>query len=136
MVKALGANEVIDYQTTDFVNAGERYDLIIDNVGNLSIHDYKQLLTAKGLCLVNGMTTIPGLLWTMIQSPFVSKKNGQRIKMLDTKVNHSDLTYLAELLSKDQIKSVIEKHYPLKETRRAVTYLWTRRVRGKLIVSM
>ena len=136
MVKALGADEVIDYQTTDFINAGEHYDLIIDNVGNLGIRDYKQLLTARGLCLVNGMTTIRGLLWVMIQSPFVSKKNGQRIQMLDAKVNHADLAYLAELLANDQIKSVIEKQYPLEETREAVSYLWTRRARGKLVLSM
>ena len=34
MVRSLGADSVIDYTTDDFVEGGERFDVMLDNVGN------------------------------------------------------------------------------------------------------
>ena len=35
-LKSLGADEVIDYHTTDYTEKSERYDVIYDTVGKLS----------------------------------------------------------------------------------------------------
>ena len=37
MVRSIGADHVIDYTQEDYTKSGQRYDLIIDNVGNHSL---------------------------------------------------------------------------------------------------
>jgi NADPH:quinone reductase-like Zn-dependent oxidoreductase len=48
MVRSIGADQVIDYTSEDFIQDGQRYDLILDNVGNRSISDIKRILGPNG----------------------------------------------------------------------------------------
>ena len=42
LIRSLGADHVVDYTTTDFVRTGQRYDVIIDTIGNRSVSDLKK----------------------------------------------------------------------------------------------
>lgn len=42
MVRALGADHVIDYTREDFTRSGERYDLILDMIGNHSLSECRR----------------------------------------------------------------------------------------------
>jgi NADPH:quinone reductase-like Zn-dependent oxidoreductase len=67
-VKALGADEVIDYAAQDFTAARDRYDVIFDAVGKSSFARSRRALTRDGLYL----TTVPSpgillrMLWTSV----------------------------------------------------------------------
>ena len=54
LVRSIGADEVIDYTKQDFTEGTQRYDLIIDNVGNHSLRDLRKLLTPNGLYVMIG----------------------------------------------------------------------------------
>jgi NADPH:quinone reductase-like Zn-dependent oxidoreductase len=41
LVRSLGADHVLDYTTTDALGGGQRYDLILDTVGNRSVPDLR-----------------------------------------------------------------------------------------------
>ncbi len=56
MVSSLGADHVIDYTKEDFTHGSARYDLIIDNVGNHSLSEYRQVLNSNGTLIVVGGT--------------------------------------------------------------------------------
>jgi NADPH:quinone reductase-like Zn-dependent oxidoreductase len=64
LVRSLGADEVIDYTTTDFARGGERYDLILDTVGNRSVADLRGSLTEGGKVAITGFTDMRHLLST------------------------------------------------------------------------
>ncbi len=48
LVRSLGADEVIDYTREDYTRSDQRYDVILDNVGNRSLLDNRRVLTSEG----------------------------------------------------------------------------------------
>src|SRR5436189_1300200 len=83
MVRSLGADHVIDYTKEDFTKSGQRYDVILDNVGTQPLSGFRRALTPKGkyIMIGGGGTTDQGLLGplfrpikAMLLSPFVSQE--------------------------------------------------------------
>src|SRR5690606_3635015 len=54
LVRSLGADHVIDYTTMDFTAGDERYDVILDNVGNHSLSRLRRVLATAGTLVPNG----------------------------------------------------------------------------------
>src|SRR4029453_3456921 len=54
LVKSLGADHVIDYTKEDFTKGAERYDVMLDNVGNRSLSECRQVLTPNGKYVLIG----------------------------------------------------------------------------------
>ena len=48
MVRALGADVVVDYTKDDFVDGGRRFDLALDAIGNRSLADFRRVLQPSG----------------------------------------------------------------------------------------
>jgi NADPH:quinone reductase-like Zn-dependent oxidoreductase len=54
MVRALGADAVIDYTKEDFVGGGARFDLVFDTVGNRALSDFRKVLNLTGTYVACG----------------------------------------------------------------------------------
>src|SRR5207247_8269888 len=54
LVRSLGADHVIDYTKEDFTKSPERYDVMLDNVGNRTLSECKSVLTPKGKYVLIG----------------------------------------------------------------------------------
>jgi NADPH:quinone reductase-like Zn-dependent oxidoreductase len=139
MVKSIGADRVIDYTKEDFAAGSERYDLIIDNVGNRSLAEYRRVLKRDGsLVIVGGpsdnswLGPLTGLLKSVLTSPFVSQK---MIFML-AQANKDDLEVLSDLMQTGKLTPVVDKRYKLSETAQAISYLEQGHARGKVIVDL
>jgi NADPH:quinone reductase-like Zn-dependent oxidoreductase len=138
LVRSIGADHVIDYTSEDFTRSGTRYDAVIDTVGNRSLSAIGRALTSKGtLVLVGGggnslVGPMAQSLWARVRSRFT----GQRMVMFVAKITNEDLLVLKELIEAGKVTPVIDKTYPLSETREAVAYLEAGHARGKVAISV
>jgi len=132
MLKELGADHVIDYLKEDFTKNGKHYDLILDNVANRSIFNYKRALNQNGVFVMVGgsMSTI---LQAMLFSHLISSLGNRKFKILAHKTN-KDLESLKKLFNSGAFKPVLDKLYPLSETPEAMRLLGEGKVKGKVVI--
>lgn len=142
LVRSLGADHVIDYTQEDFAQRPERYDLVIDNVGNRSLSDMRRVLTDDGtFVLVGGGGPEDtkwgfGFLGGMVKRKVAGWFTDQTLTFMLANVRTPDLEYLAGLMTEGKLKSVIDRSYPLAQTPEAVRYLETGRARGKVVIDV
>lgn len=139
LVRSLGADHVIDYTKQDFTEMTERYDLIMDNVGNHSPFATRRVLEPDGvLVLISGPKDNPWIgplsrpIQIMMLSPFVS----QEMIFFISNMNRDDVETIGELVRTGKVTPVIDRQYPLTEVRTAVDYLGTGHARAKVVVTI
>ena len=141
LVKSLGADHVIDYTKEDFTKSAERYDVMLDNVGNHSLSECKGVLTPTGKYVLIGgggasdQGFLGGLgkaLWAMVFSKFVNQQMG----MMMADANQKDLTVLADMMQSGKLKPVIDRTYKLEQVPDAIRYVEEGHARGKVVITV
>jgi NADPH:quinone reductase-like Zn-dependent oxidoreductase len=138
LVRSLGADRVVDYTKEDFAEGSERYDIILDNVGNRSLSDLRSVLKPNGALVIvggpkgNWLGPLSGVIKASVVEPFVDQKLGFFIAQLE----QDDLKFLGELMQAGKVKAVIDRRYSLSEAAKAMEYLEAGRARGKVVLSL
>lgn len=140
LVRSLGADQVIDYSTTDFSEGPARYDLILDVGGNSPLARTRKVLAEKGtLVFVGGEGDgdwVGGLMLRALGAMFLSAFSSQRLTMCGAKERSSDLEALAKLVDAGQLVPAVDRTYPLNEVPQAMRQLVAGKVRGKIAISV
>jgi NADPH:quinone reductase-like Zn-dependent oxidoreductase len=139
LVRSLGADEVIDYTTDDFVRSDRAFDVILDNVGNRPLSDIKNVLGPQGTYLASfgrwenrwfGPTAqLLGLTGSSILSQ-------QKLLSLSMKRTRELLLDLKDLIESESVRPVIDRTYPLENVAEAMRYLEGGHARGKIVIAM
>lgn len=141
MVRSIGADHVIDYKKEDFTKSAQRYDLIIDNVGNHSVLDCRRVLNPNGRYVLIGGGGLNDARWTgplvrvlklFMLSAFVTQEMG----MMLSDLNQKDLNVLRDLMQSGKVTPVIDKRYKLSEVPQAIRYLEEGHARGKVVINL
>lgn len=130
LVKRLGAQQVIDYTKEDFTQTPERYDVILDCVGNHTYLTYRKLLKPGGI----HVSVIP-LPIQFLASQLDRFTPGKRSKVFIVETGKS-LDRMTQLIEAGQVKPVIDRVYPLKQIAEAQRYCEKGRTAGKIAVSV
>ena len=136
LVHSLGADHVIDYTREDFTEGGQRYDLILDNVGNQSMGRTRRALAPTGTLISNGGGHAGGKLGrtvrAMLASMVVRQQAGPSVKTQ----NHDDLVALKALIETGKVTPVIDRTYPLAETPAAIGHVAAGHARGTVVLTV
>lgn len=139
LVRSIGADEVIDYETADFTRNGQRYDLILDVAGSRSVGACRRVLARKAAFVAVGG---PGGRWlqpvghifsTFAVAPLVLR----RIAMTDAvrcAEKKQNLVTLTGFIEDHKVTPIIDRCYPFGEIRAAVSHQEEGHANGKVVV--
>lgn len=141
MVRSLGADHVIDYTQKDFTKGAERYDLILDNVGNQPLAGFRHVLNPKGIYVMvggGGVKDDPwfGALIRPVKAILISKFVSQQMKPMLAEISRKDLAVLTDLMQSGKVTPVIDRVYPFKQLPEAMRYLEEGHAKGKVVVTL
>jgi NADPH:quinone reductase-like Zn-dependent oxidoreductase len=139
MVRSIGADHVIDYTKEDFVNLPERYDAILENVGNKSPAELQSVLNPNGRSIGVGAPhdlSIIRLLAGAVAAMRLSMFSDRKVTAFVAKARADDLAFIGSLIARGELTPVIDRVYDLNETADAMRYLEAGHARGKVIVKV
>lgn len=135
MVRALGADHVIDYTREDFTQNGLQYDLILAANGYHPLAAYQRALSPKGIYVMTG-GTMPQLFQAMLLGPWRSRNTKQKMGSLMARPSQKDLLFVRELIDSGKVKPVIDRCYPLHRVPDAIRYLEEGHAAGKVVINV
>lgn len=133
LVKSLGADKVIDYQTQDFTQIKDRFSFIFDAVGKSSFRQCKPLLTPRGIYISTELgKNGENIFWALL-TPL---GRGKRLLFPLPAISKDDVIYLRDLFEKGEYRPVIDRLYSLEEIVEAYKYVETGQKTGNVILKM
>ncbi len=139
MVRSIGADHVVDYKREDYTQNGQRYDLIVDNVGNRSLRENMQVLNPNGILVMVGGAKGDwlGPLLRPIGALFLSPFVDQELNLILADLRQDDLVTLGELMQAGKLTPVLDpQRYRLSEVPAAIAYSEEGHARGKIIIDL
>jgi len=146
LMQSLGADEVIDYQQENYLERGERYDLIVDVVGLRKPNEYAHVLTEDGRYMPIGHADYgraPGRLGgrvvgsvpyfaTLLMKAMLDPKQRSEFR-IRSKLEMT--TELMALAAAGQLKPAIGRRFPLEAVPEAVRCMIDGTVPGRIVIT-
>lgn len=128
LVRSLGADEVIDYATTDFTLGSGRFDVVLDAVGTRTYRDVSRVLAPSGMMLATKPAA--GVLLAMLVT--------RRAKFAATGLmqTRADLEALVDLMESGALRATIDESFTLPNIADALRLVGTGHKRGCVVVTM
>lgn len=131
MLRAIGADHVVDYTREDFTKSGKTYDVIFDVVGKSSFSGSIRSLKPRGIYLLGNAG-----LAQMLRGRWVSILSGKKVVVGTGSQSTEDLMFLKNLAESGALKTIIDRRYPLAQTAEAHRYVETGKKMGNVIISV
>jgi len=130
LVKSLGAHKVMDYTKENFLKNREDYDVILDTVGNVPISQGKNSLKENGklLLVAAGLPQFIQMLWASMGSKKVMGGMASEKK--------ENMIFIKQLLEKGELKTVIDKRFPLEHIVEAHRHVDSGRKKGNVVITI
>ncbi|MGO2359020.1 NADP-dependent oxidoreductase [Mesonia sp.] len=123
-VKGLGADEFIDYTSTNFEDVVSDVDVVYDTIGGDTQKRSFQVLKEGGFLV------------SLVEDPSkeLLKKYKVEGKVIASVANAEQLEEITQLIEEEKVKTHVEKVFPLSEAKKAQKLSKEGHVRGKIIL--
>ena len=133
LVKSLGADIVIDYQTEDFTNTDKKFDFIFDAVGKSSFGNCKPLLKKQGIYVSTELGKNAENIYFALTTPI---GGGKKVLFPIPTINKADVEFLKDLVEKGAFTPVIDRHYKMAQIVEAYKYVESGQKTGNVILEI
>ncbi len=134
LVRALGADHVVDFTTEDFTRGRQRYDVVLDAVGKSTFARCRGILEPGGVYVSSELG--PG--WQNLPLALLgTRRRGHRRVVFP--FPHDDQSVVEEIrdhLTAETFRPVIDRTYPLEEIVEAHRYVETGQKIGNVVVTV
>ena len=137
LVRSLGADDVLDYTTTDYTTTGRTWDVLFDNHGNHTAAANRGVLADDGVWVAVGgpMTSrLAGPVRFLATSTLAMLRAPQRFVQFVAKETAEDLATLVAHVADGSVTPHVERTVDLVDLAAAMEHLATGRTRGKVLV--
>jgi NADPH:quinone reductase-like Zn-dependent oxidoreductase len=138
LVRALGADHVIDYMRADITDDGTRYDVVLDIGGNRPLSHLRRVLTGAGTLVIvggEGGGRFTGGIHRQLAAMVLSLIVRQHLRTFIAKPNRTDLDTLRALIEAGSVTPAVDRVIALEEVPDAIRDLIAGRVRGKVVAA-
>jgi len=147
-VRDLGADEAIDYTTTDFTRVLSGYDVVLDSLGPASLEKSLTVLKPGGLAIsVIGppdpavaaqfgqplLKPVMAVLSRKVRSR--AKRLGVRYSFLYMRADGAQLKTLAALYDAGTLRPVLDRTFDFADTLGALAYVEQGKAKGKIVIT-
>lgn len=131
-VAGLGADEVLDRGRHDVTTHGERFDVVLDTPGRLSLTAARPVLTEHGV-LVSTRPLGPDLLRAAVPDRW--RRGPGRFAAVMTSARSPDLAHLATLVDTGRLRIPVDQVFPMAEIAAAHQHAESG-AHGKVVIEM
>jgi NADPH:quinone reductase-like Zn-dependent oxidoreductase len=137
LVRAVGADHVIDYLREDYTRGDRRYDRILDALAMRSVFAVRRVVAPNGIYGAHGARSTRGLLQVAFVGPLLSVGRKRRMGLVIGKPNDAtDMATVGELVQAGTLVPVIDRRYTLADVPEALRRFAAGKARGKLVITM
>lgn len=147
-VRALGADEVVDYTQQDFADVLGGYDVVLDSLGSASLEKSLTVLRPGGLAVsvvgppdpafavqLGRPALRPVMAALSLKVRRRAKRLGVRYSFFFMRASGAQLAQLAPLYDDGTLRPVLDRTFDLAQTLDAIAYVDQGRAKGKIVVT-
>ena len=131
-IKDLGADRVINFDTTDFTTDVEKFDFILDAVGKSHFEKCRPIMKENAVYVSSEL----GPKAENIYLPFFTRNKKQKVIFPVPSNIPKSLDTMSKLLQEKKFRPLIDREYPLDQIREAFTYVDSGQKTGNVILNI
>ena len=133
LVKSLGADNVIDYQTQDFTKTDLKFHFVFDAVGKSSFKACKPILTHNGIYISTELGKNAENVFLALFTPLLG---GPKVVFPIPTISKEDLLFLRRLVENGEFKPVTDREYSMEQIVEAYHYVESGQKTGNVVLKI
>lgn len=137
LVKALGADKIIDYTKEDFTKDDKKYNFVFDTVGKSSFFKCRHLLEPGGVYISSDLGYLAQNIFLPLITPIIKPLIGHKKTIFPMPVNiRESLLLVKKLIEQGKFRAVIDRELPLEHIVEAYKYVEKGKKTGNVVITL